>query len=98
MSPSFNGERQTVHGKRREKDPCILSCAGVEAVIHCTQARLEDMRIYLSCREIRMPEHHLNGAEIGPVLEQVRRERMAQHVRAQRARETRLAAVSLENL
>ena len=37
-----------------------------------------DVGVDLSRREIRVAEHGLDAAEIGPVLEQVRRETMAQ--------------------
>ena len=45
-----------------------------------------------------MAQHHLNRAQIGAVLEQMRGKRVSQHVRAQRARQAGLPAVSLENL
>ena len=38
------------------------------------------MRINLCRRKIRMPEQFLNGAQIGPSCEQVRRKRVAQRV------------------
>ena len=45
-----------------------------------------------------MAEHHLNRAQIGATLQQVRGKRMAQHVRAERPRQARLAPVCLEDL
>src|SRR5262245_65761857 len=45
-----------------------------------------------------MAEHQLDGAEIGAALEQMRRERMPDDVRAQRAANAGAASVRLENL
>src|SRR5215831_9760505 len=69
----------------------------VEAVVDCPQARFEDVRINLRRRQIRVAKHHLNRPEIRTAFEQVRGKRMADDVRAQRARQTSGGAVTLEN-
>src|SRR5437667_12291423 len=45
-----------------------------------------------------MSEHHLNGAEIGAALEQVRRERVPNRVRAERPRQIAAPRVRFEDL
>src|SRR5215813_8389200 len=71
--------------------------ARVEAIIDSAQARFEHVSIDLRRRQIGVTEHHLNRAKIGAPFEQVRRERMPHHVWAQRARESGLDAVTLQN-
>ena len=44
-----------------------------------------DVRIDLRGRDVRVPEHFLNAHDFGAVLEQVRREAVAQHMRARLA-------------
>src|SRR5690349_10834911 len=89
-------------GRRRAADDKRLSladsCAWMKTVVDRTQTRFEDVRVDLRRREVGVAEHQLNGAQVGAALEQMRRERMPQHVRAQRARELRLAAVALQDL
>ena len=45
------------------------------------QSLASDMRVNLRRGQVRMPEQHLDHAQIGAVIEQMRRERMAQGVR-----------------
>ena len=42
---------------------------------------LEHVSVDLCRGEIGVPEHHLDGAEVGAALEQMRSERMPQHMR-----------------
>ena len=63
------------------------SRARVKAIVDRAQPRLEHVRVDLRRRQIGVAEHHLDGAQVGAALEQVRRERVAQHVRAERARQ-----------
>ena len=70
----------------------------MEPVVDLAQPRLEHVRVDLRRRQIGVAEHQLNRAQVGPPLEQVRGERMAQHVRAQRARQSRLLAVAFEDI
>jgi len=53
----------------------------MELVVHGPEARLQHVRVYLCRRQIGMSKHHLDGPEIGAAIEEVRRERMPQHVR-----------------
>src|ERR1041385_863700 len=71
------------------------SSAWVEAVVDPAEPRLEHVRVDLRGRQIGVPEHQLDRAQVGAVLEQVRGERVAQDVRAQAPRQPRLTAVAL---
>ena len=64
-------------------------------VVDGAQPGIEDVRVDLRRRQVRVTEHHLDGAQVGAALEQVRRERMAQDVRAQRRGRPGLRAVRL---
>lgn len=55
--------------------------------MHFAQAVSGHVRIDFGCGDAGMPEQLLDDAQIGPVLEQVRREAMAQHVRGHVARD-----------
>ena len=55
----------------------------VELVVDRAQARLQHVRVNLRRRQIGVAQHHLDGPEIGAAFEQMRRERVPQHVRAQ---------------
>src|SRR5215470_10151837 len=70
----------------------------VEAVVDGPETRFEDVRVDLRRRQIRMAKHHLNRPEVGASFEQVRRKRMADDMRAQRARKTGGRTVTFENL
>src|SRR5215471_9327291 len=70
----------------------------VKLVVDRTQPRLQNVRINLRRRQIRVPEHHLDGAQIGAALEQVRGEGVPQDVRTESARDACLHAVRLEDL
>src|SRR6266513_3854319 len=56
-------------------------CPWMELIIELLQPRPRDVRVDLRRRDVGVAEHHLDGAEIGAVLEQMGGERMPQHVR-----------------
>ena len=70
----------------------------VEFIVDAPQPCLEYMCVDLCRREIRVTEHELNGAQVGTALEQVRRERVTKHMRAESRRETHLLSVVLHDL
>src|ERR1700741_5662812 len=70
---------------------------GMEPIVHGAQPRLEDVRVDLRRREIRVAQHHLDGPQVGAAIEQVRGERMADDMRAERFREPGMAAVRFQN-
>ncbi len=74
------------------------SGARVKAIVHGSQPRLEHVRVDLRRRQVGVSEHHLDRAQIGAALEQVRREGMPEDVRAERAADAGAASVRLENL
>ena len=53
----------------------------MERFVDLLQTALVDVGVNLSRRDIRMPEHFLDDAKVGPVAQQVRGETMAQHMR-----------------
>ena len=48
--------------------------AGVKLSMNRFQPLLIDVRIHLRCRDIRVPEHFLDDAEVGAISEQMSRE------------------------
>src|SRR5437016_5037931 len=70
----------------------------VEAIVDGAEPGLEHVCVYLRRRQIGVAEHQLNRPQIGAPLEQVRRERVPQDVRAQRPRQAGLDRVLLEDL
>src|SRR5262245_56601915 len=54
------------------------------------------MRINLRGRQVRVAEHHLDRAEIRAALQEMRREGMTEHVRAERTANAGAASVRLE--
>ena len=52
----------------------------MEAVVEASQPLLVDVGVDLGGRDVGMAEHRLDRAEVGPVLEQVGREAVPQHV------------------
>ena len=57
----------------------------MEPVVQTLQPLLVDVRIDLGRRDVRMPEHHLDRAQIRPVLQEMGREAVPQHVRRELA-------------
>ena len=70
----------------------------METVVNRLEPRLEDVGINLSGRQIGVTEHHLDGTQVGPAVQQMRRKRVSQDVRAQRSRQLRANAVALQDL
>src|SRR4029453_12825464 len=58
----------------------------MELVVYRVQSCFQHVRIDLGRRQVGVPEHDLNGSKVGAPLEQVRRERVSQNMRAQRPR------------
>lgn len=48
------------------------------------QSRSFYMRVNLRGGDVGMPQHHLNGSQVRPMIQKVRRERMTQHMRGNR--------------
>src|SRR3954465_8880246 len=86
--------------KRRAGKRLSLSESGprVETIVGGPQPRLEHVRVDLRRGQIGVTEHQLNRAQIGAALEEVRRERVPQDVRADRRRQSGGARVPFENL
>src|SRR6185436_4003148 len=62
-----------------------ISGPRVELVVDLAQPFAADVRVDLRGRDVRVAEHRLQRAQVRPALEQVRRERVAQHVRREHA-------------
>src|SRR5262249_50864368 len=77
---------------------CRLLRSWMKPVVHLTQPGLEHVGVDLRGREVGMAEHGLNGPQIGSALEQMRRERVAQHVRTEVTANAGPAPVGLERL
>src|SRR5437764_15088209 len=75
-----------------------LSWPRVEPIVHGAQPRLENVRINLRGRQIGVAQHHLNRAQVGTPLEQVRRKRMAHDVWPEHVRPTGGAPVAFQEL
>ena len=71
---------------------------GVEPRVHGLQPRFEHVRVNLRRRQVGVAQHHLNRAQVGAAFEQMRGERVADDVRAERARQPRRGAVPFEDL
>src|SRR4030095_1908039 len=76
----------------------IRSRTGMKPIVHRAQSRLEHVGVNLRRRKVGVPEHQLNGAQVGAALEQVRGEGVPQDVRAEHSRQAGGPAVLLENL
>ena len=87
-------------GPRSEEFYTIPPALGarMKSVVDGSQPGFEDVGVNLRRRQIRVSEHHLDGPEIGAAIEQMGRERMPQHVRADVAANPRLHPVLLEEL
>src|SRR2546423_4465655 len=69
--PTTNGQRPTANEL----------CPGMKLVIDLLQPRSRNVGVDLRRGDVRVAEHHLDGPQIGAVLQQMRGERMPQHVR-----------------
>src|ERR1700760_3354702 len=70
----------------------------MRAEVRVLQALRREVRVDLRRREIRMAEHLLQRTQIAAAREQMRRERVAQRVRAHPRLETCAARVPLDDL
>src|SRR5258705_9938681 len=84
--------------RRIRRNTGARSRPGMKTVVHRPHPLLQHVGVNLRRREIGVAEHHLDGAEVGAALEQVRRERMPQHVRAERRGDAGAAPVRLQDL
>ena len=48
----------------------------VKLLVHCSQVRIGDVRIYLGGGDIAVAKHGLDAAQVGSVHEQIGSERM----------------------
>src|SRR6202030_1847672 len=74
------------------------SRARVKTVVDGPQPRFEHVRVDLRGREVGVAQHHLDGAQIGAALEQVRGERVTNDMGTERWRQSGAPPVGLENL
>src|SRR5437867_7137118 len=70
----------------------------MKVLVDLPQALTIDVRVDLRRRDVGVAEHHLHGSQVGAALQQMRREGVTQHVRAELAPETDRASVLLEDL
>src|SRR5688572_354690 len=70
----------------------------METIVDLPQPGFEHMCVDLRRREVGVAEHGLDGAEVGAALEQVRRERVTQDVRAEMTAHTGGESVLLQQL
>src|SRR5467141_211447 len=66
--------------------------------VNLLQPLFDDVGVNLGGRNIRMPEHELNGPEVRSALEQVRGKTMPQHVRRKSHTHARLASIGRKYL
>ena len=62
------------------------------------QARLGDMGVDLSGRQVRMTQHELNGPQVCAMVEQVGRKRVPQRVRGNRPANARLHGIAFDGI
>ena len=79
----------TVSGVRLPSGPRM------KLVVDGAHAVLENVRVDLCCRQIGVPQHHLDSPKVGAPLEKMRGKRMTQHVGTDGRFHTSLARVSL---
>src|SRR3954470_4079842 len=70
----------------------------VVAVVDAPQASLEDVRVNLRRGQVGVPQHHLDGAQVGAAIEEMGGEGMADDVRAQRVPHADRRAVPFQQL
>ncbi len=70
----------------------------MKRVVHLPQPGFEHVRVDLRRRQVGVAEHGLDRAQIRAALEQMRRERVPEHVRAEVRADAGLAAVGLQEL
>src|SRR4051812_27484538 len=74
------------------------SGARVKAIVDRAEPCFEDVGVDLRRRQVRVPEHQLDRAQVRAALEQMRRERVAQHVRTHGARQPCRPRMLLQDL
>src|SRR5882757_3399772 len=70
----------------------------MELVVDAAHPLFEDVGIDLRRRQIRVAQHHLDRAQVGTALQEVRGKGMSQSVRAQRPCKARLLRIALQDL
>ena len=70
------------------------SRARVMRLVDFLQALLDHMRVNLRCRNISMPQHELDGAQIRSPLQEMRGKAVTEFMRSQPSAQTQLDAVS----
>src|SRR5260221_12147187 len=66
--------------------------------VNLLQPLLNDVGVNLGGRDVRMPEHELNGPEVRSALEQERGKTVPQHVRRKSHTNARLPSIGREDL
>ena len=66
--------------------------------VNILQLLLDQLGVNLRGADVRVAQHFLDGAEIRPVFQKMRRERVAQGVRRNRLLNARLVLVGLDDL
>src|SRR5688572_22225110 len=92
------GPRCPRRAPRAEPARRLASYPRVKAIVDAAHPLLQHMRINLRRRQIGMPEHQLNRAQVGAALEQMCRERVPQRVRAEGRGETGALRIDLQDL
>ena len=70
----------------------------VELVVHAAEPAARDARVDLGRRDVGVPQHHLEGPQVRPVLEQVRGEGVPDHVGREARADPGLAPVARDQL
>src|SRR5262245_5208920 len=81
----------------RETAKSSRSRPWVKTIVDRSQPGFEHVRVDLGRRQIAVAEHHLDSAQIGAALQQMRREGVPQDVGTQRARKVGAAPVVFQN-
>src|SRR6476619_3324456 len=95
------GGHQRASGKQLtvpEATEPVNSCARVKAIVDLSQTRFDYMSVNLCSRQIGVTEHGLDRAQICPTLQQMRRKRMTQNMRAERRVNPGALSVGLQEL
>src|SRR6476660_3089036 len=73
---------ETVDSERRSQAGGSGVRERMQVAHHGARTLVEHVRVDLRGRDVRVPEQFLNHAQVGPILQQVARESVAQDVRA----------------
>src|SRR6266478_9365750 len=77
---------------------CWPSRARVMRLVDFLQALLDHMRVNLRCRNISVPQHELNGAQIRSPFQQMRGKAVTEFMRSQASAQTQLDSVIVQDL